>query len=72
MVHSKIFPFTFFFLEKKEPKIQGERPTPILFSHKEPPQFHRKNCSSLSFAKISRTITNVCDNLLNTFKTTLI
>jgi hypothetical protein len=24
----------FFFLKKKEPKIQGERPTPILFSHK--------------------------------------
>jgi len=54
----------FFLLEQKEPKIQGERPTPILFSLEKPSQYHRKNCSSLSFAKISRTITNVCGSLL--------
>jgi len=29
-------------LEQKETKIQGERPTPILFSQK-PAQYHRKN-----------------------------
>jgi hypothetical protein len=61
----------FFFLEKKEPKIQGERPTPIFFSLEKSSQCHRKNWSThllaqsllrfvlLSFAKASRTITNV-------------
>jgi hypothetical protein len=49
----------FFLLGKKEPKTQGERPTPIFFSLEKPAQCRRKNCSSLSFAKFGRTITNV-------------
>jgi len=52
--------FSFFFLlEQKETKIQGERPISILFSLKKSSQYRRKNCNSLSFAKNSRTITNV-------------
>jgi hypothetical protein len=50
----------FFLLGKKEPKTQDETPTPILFSQEEPTQFHQKNWSSHRFAKINRTITNVC------------
>ena len=48
----------FFFLEKKEPKIQGERPTSIN------PAEAFQNSGSLSFAKTNRTITNVCSSLL--------
>ncbi|MBK8367572.1 MAG: hypothetical protein IPL10_09190 [Bacteroidetes bacterium] len=44
----------FFFLEEKETKIQGERPTTIC------PAVPKLNGGSLSFAKSSRTITNVC------------
>jgi hypothetical protein len=64
MKQSKLY-FSFsFFLKKKETKIQGETPTPILFPHKKPAQYHRKNCSSLRFAKSNRTITNVCSSLI--------
>jgi hypothetical protein len=51
---------SFFFLDEKEPKSQGETPTPIFFSLEKPPQYRRKNCSSHRFAKTSRTITNIC------------
>jgi hypothetical protein len=53
--------FLFFLLEQKETKIQGERPTPIY------PAESSQNGGSHSFAKISRTITNVCRNVKNIF-----
>jgi hypothetical protein len=45
---------TFFLDEKSNQKNQGKRPTPIC------PGMPSPNGGSLSFAKISRTITNVC------------
>jgi hypothetical protein len=51
----------FFLLKQKESKIQGKRPTSIC------PETPSQNGGSLSFAKISRTITNVCSNSIHIF-----
>jgi hypothetical protein len=40
MVNFKLL--VYFLLEQKETKIQGERPTPIFFSHQKPAQYRRK------------------------------
>ncbi|MES2515847.1 MAG: hypothetical protein V4580_16960 [Bacteroidota bacterium] len=48
---------SFFFLDEKESKNQGKRPTPIC------PAMASPNGGSLSFAKSSRTITNVCSGV---------
>jgi hypothetical protein len=53
--------FIFFLLEQKETKSQGKRPTPI------GPGMPSQNGGSLSFAKISRTITNVCSNSIHIY-----
>jgi hypothetical protein len=58
---NKWFYFFFSFLKKKRNKrIQGEIPNPILFSREKASLCHQKNCISHYFAKTNRTITNVC------------